>query len=223
MRNNKIDVASAISMRESGSTYSEIAVSLKCSISWCKANLKQINCDKSNKPLADSLKYSNILWRSVMSRESKRVQSKAPSYIGVRIHEDFRDYQKFDVWCSSQKGFDVVGFDLDKDLLSSGEFMYGPNNCTFLPHIINMLIIQPREPSKELPRGVYLDKDRNTYVARLSMNDKQVFLGRYESPDEAFTAYKWFKEAVIKQEAYRWKDKIENRAFEALLSFEVKP
>ena len=38
---------------------------------------------------------------------------------------------------------------------------------------------------------------------------------------EAFNAYKQAKEAFVKEQANKWKDEIDLRAYEALMSYEV--
>lgn len=43
----------------------------------------------------------------------------------------------------------------------------------------------------------------------------------FKTPELAFQAYKQAKEAFIKQQAEKWKDRIDIRAYEALLRYEV--
>ena len=50
---------------------------------------------------------------------------------------------------------------------------------------------------------------------------KQEYLGYYNTELEAFNAYKQAKEAFIKEQASKWKDKIDERAYEALMNYTV--
>ena len=59
--------------------------------------------------------------------------------------------------------------------------------------------------------------------AQVSKNKgKQGHLGYYKTEIEAFNAYKQAKEAFIKEQANKWKGKIDDRAYEALMNYEVE-
>lgn len=47
-------------------------------------------------------------------------------------------------------------------------------------------------------------------------------LGRFDTPDEAFSVYKRFKEALIKEIADEHKEQLDSRAYYALLSYKVE-
>ena len=54
------------------------------------------------------------------------------------------------------------------------------------------------------------------------MNKKQNFLGYYNTPEEAFQAYKQFKENYIKQVADEYKELIPEKLYNAMYEYEVK-
>ena len=59
-------------------------------------------------------------------------------------------------------------------------------------------------------------------MARVSKNKgKQEFLGYFNTELEAFNAYKKAKETFIKEQADKWKGKIDDRAYNALMNYEV--
>ena len=59
-------------------------------------------------------------------------------------------------------------------------------------------------------------------MAQVSRNKgKQEHLGLFKTEIEAFNAYKTAKETFIKEQANVWKGKIDDRAYEALMSYEV--
>ena len=61
------------------------------------------------------------------------------------------------------------------------------------------------------------------FSATVNLNiGKPVRLGFYKTEIEAFNAYKQAKEAHIKNMANKWKGKIDNRAYDALMSYKVE-
>ena len=73
----------------------------------------------------------------------------------------------------------------------------------------------------DLPIGVCFDKNRGKYRAAIKMCGKHINLGRFECKFEAFQAYKVAKEGYLKELAEKWKGKIDDRAYEALMNYEV--
>ena len=50
---------------------------------------------------------------------------------------------------------------------------------------------------------------------------KREYLGYFNTELEAFNAYKEAKETFIKEQAEKWRGKIDERAYEALMDYEV--
>ena len=75
--------------------------------------------------------------------------------------------------------------------------------------------------------GVSIDTQNPTkYVARLADNygitgKTYFFYKLFDSPEEAFAAYKVEKEKFVKQQAEVYKDKLSANAYEALLRWSV--
>ena len=60
-------------------------------------------------------------------------------------------------------------------------------------------------------------------MATVSKNKgKQEFLGYFNTEIEAFNAYKKAKESFVKEQAEKWEDKIDERAYDALMNYEVE-
>lgn len=55
------------------------------------------------------------------------------------------------------------------------------------------------------------------------LHDKQVKLHYWNTEEEAFQEYKLFKESEIRVFALRYRDKIPDRLFDALIKYEVRP
>ena len=56
----------------------------------------------------------------------------------------------------------------------------------------------------------------------MKVNDKLQHLGRFNTPEQAFNAYKPFKEALCKQLALKWQTEIDSRLFNAMMNWSVK-
>jgi hypothetical protein len=59
------------------------------------------------------------------------------------------------------------------------------------------------------------------FIARCQFKGKNKHLGTYRNKEDAFVAYKTFKEAYIKEVANEYRTQIDPRAYEALMNYEV--
>ena len=71
------------------------------------------------------------------------------------------------------------------------------------------------------PIGVSFRNDFNNFQAQISINGKGNHLGFFDTELEAFKAYKEAKESFVKEQANKWKSQIDDRAYNALMNYEV--
>ena len=163
------------------------------------------------------------LWKSMLRRcYSDNFKKKNPTYIDCEVSDKFKSYEYFYEWCNKQIGFGVDGFEIDKDLLIKGNRVYSESTCVFLPQEINTLLIKCTASRGKHPIGVCWNKTKKSFVAHVGKSKgKQEHLGYFKTEIEAFNAYKQAKEAFIKEQANKWKDKIDIRAYNALMNYEV--
>ena len=163
------------------------------------------------------------LWKRMLERcYSDSYQKRRPTYKGCKVSDNFKSYEYFYEWCHSQIGFGVDGFELDKDLLIKGNKVYSESTCVFIPSEINLLLVKRTASRGEHPIGVYWGKTNKAFIAQINKNKGvQEKLGLFKTELEAFNAYKQAKEAFIKEQANKWKDKIDERAYEALMNYQV--
>ena len=168
-----------------------------------------------------------VLWNNMLQRcYSDSSKKKRPTYEGCEVSDNFLHYEYFYEWCHKQIGFDNKGngnpFHLDKDLLVKGNKVYSENTCVFIPHEINLLLVKRDNNRGEHLIGVYWHKKDNAFVAKVAKNKgKREYLGFFKTEIEAFKAYKQAKESFVKEQANKWKDKIDDRAYNALMNYEV--
>lgn len=163
------------------------------------------------------------IWQNMLKRcYDIKTHRRQPTYIGCSVSENFKYYEYFYEWCNNQIGFNNEGWQLDKDLLHKGNKVYSEDTCVFLPQELNLLFIKRNSKRGEFPIGVCYRKDKKKFVATIrSTNKKTNHLGVFNTPEEAFLAYKQAKEERIKEKTEKWKDQIDPRAFEALMNYQV--
>ena len=168
------------------------------------------------------------LWQDMLKRcFSEEYQTHKPTYKGCNVSDNFLNYSYFYDWCQGQIGFGKVdekgrSWCLDKDLLFVDNKTYSETACVFVPNEINSFFIDRGNDRGEYPLGVYFHKASGKYVARCWVNGKRQYLGLYNTHEEAFAAYKPFKEALCKQLALKWQTEIDSRLFNAMMNWSVK-
>ena len=167
------------------------------------------------------------LWINMLRRcYSDKYQKKQPTYEGCEVSDKFKSYEYFYEWCHKQVGFGNEGnenpFHLDKDLLIKGNKIYSESTCVFIPAEVNTLLVKRTASRGEHLIGVCWKKANKAFVATVRKNKgKQEHLGYFNTEIEAFNTYKTAKESFVKEQANKWKDKIDPRAYEALMNYTV--
>lgn len=163
------------------------------------------------------------VWHSIHRRcYSEVYQKNKPTYIGCSVCEDWQLLSTFDDWFNDNY---VEGFQLDKDIVKPGNKVYCPEYCIFLPNEVNCAVNVPSKWNG-LPQGVSFRKQSNKYVSQMSFNDengkrksRQILLSN--DIEECFRAYKYEKEVYVRFLAEKWKDSISQKAYDALMKYEV--
>ena len=167
------------------------------------------------------------IWQQMLFRCTEQGQAKNQSYTGCTVSDNFKSYTFFYEWCNKQVGFgnkddNGKSWCLDKDILVKGNKLYSEDTCVFVPQRINTLLINSGAIRGEFPVGVTLDKRGTKYTARCCGADGRKVLGYFNTAEEAFHAYKVFKENLIKQVANEYKDQLDPRAYNALMNYAVE-
>ena len=163
-----------------------------------------------------------MTWRGMMQRcYNPTQQEKRPRYKGCTVCEEWWNFQVFAEWYYSHF-YEIENeiMALDKDILCKGNKVYSPNTCVFVPVSVNSLFVKCDNSRGNYPIGTCKHKDK--FEVFLCKGDRRMYLGLYDTPEEAFQAYKHAKEQYIKEVANEYKDKIDPRAYEALMNYEVE-
>ena len=164
------------------------------------------------------------LWKNMLRRcYSDFYKKQRPTYEGCEVSDNFKSYEYFYEWCHKQIGFDNGGWHLDKDLLVKGNKVYSEDSCIFIPKEINLLLTKSTASRGEYLIGVSWSKRDKSFISRVHKNKgRSEHLGYFKTEIEAFKAYKVAKEAFVKEQANKWKGKIDDRAYEALMKYTVE-
>ena len=177
-------------------------------------------------------------WNHILSRcYNPEVQKKQPYYYDCSVDPRWHCFAVFEEWFiqQEQRHFKEdygIGrrWSIDKDILVRGNKVYSPETCCFVPNEINAAVTKPKRRIAhiELPEGVGLIKPKTTgckigYTARAhtGTTEKERYLGYYDTPEKAFKVYKRTKEGHIKSLAEKWKGKIDEKVYEALINWEI--
>ena len=162
-------------------------------------------------------------WKNMHERcYNPKYHEKRPTYENCTVCEEWHNYQAFAKW--DNENYYEVGDErmaLDKDILKKGNKVYSPETCVYVPQSINSLFTKRDNERGDLPIGV--SKNGNKFQARLSKgNGKPIHLGLYDTPEEAFQAYKQAKEQFIKEVAEKYKSQIPHELYQALMNYKVE-
>lgn len=163
--------------------------------------------------------WSNMLKRCYVHS----VQIKHPSYKGCSVAEEWHNFQNFAEWCYSQVEYlENPDWHLDKDILVKGNKVYSPWTCSFVPRLINNTFSNRKNRRGDYPLGVTKDKRSNSFRASVQVGGRTKDLGFFKSPELAHRAYKEVKESVVRELAEKFKGKIKEDVYLALMAWEVE-
>ena len=163
-------------------------------------------------------------WKGMLRRGfDKEYKNKHSTYKDVTVDEYFHNFQNYCKWREGNY-YKIEGEQmcLDKDILYKGNKIYAPDKCIFVPERINKLFLKSDAIRGSYPIGVSYHKASGKYIARCNTLFNRKQLGLYNTPEEAFLAYKEFKEAYIKQIADEYKGRIPDRLYEAMYRWKVE-
>lgn len=164
---------------------------------------------------------SYIVWRSMLARcYSVNNKNHKNSYCDCCVCDEWLTFSNFENWYNENY---IKGYSIDKDLLESGNRIYSPSTCCFLPIEINTLLIWHSIKQSGLPIGISYDK-YGTFQVHIKMFGKQKRIGtRYFSLSSAVNAYRNAKKEYINEVAEKYYNnaKIGKNIYDALLSYEL--
>jgi hypothetical protein len=161
-------------------------------------------------------KWSQMLMRVYY----EPARAKYKTYADCSVCSEWHVLGQFNDWYIRQ--IIEPGWQIDKDLLVKGNKVYGPTYCVFLPRELNSFLTKRQNCRGEQPIGVSRVQETGRYLAQMTKGGRSLHIGSYNTPEEAFQAYKKCKEGYARELAAKWRDKIDLRAYNALMNYTVE-
>lgn len=169
--------------------------------------------------------WQRMIRRCYDAREQKKPSHKA--YVNVKVCDEWHNFQNFAEWAEDKEDKFISGWELDKDMFGTG-LIYSPDTCTLLPEEINIFLSNNYSNKiSDLPEGVneIKPKTKNSksgYIARCHVDGKRVYLGYFETPEEAGNVYREAKELEAKRLAEKYKDVLSYAQHDKLFNFKLE-
>ena len=181
-------------------------------------NVKNVGYMGEGKYTSDGSQYIRRVfgvWVGMLERcYSEDMRHKYPAYEHCIVCDEWHNYQNFREWYDSN--FYQVGTErmhIDKDILYKNNKYYSPKTCLIVPQRINMLFM--KKPNKYgLPNGLQ-PMANGRYSARY--NGKHI--GNFDTVEEAAIAHDKAKKKYITKIANEYRDKIPDKAYQALINW----
>lgn len=169
------------------------------------------------------------LWSTVLMRcFDQEFKKREPTYTDVTCCDEWLLFENFYEWLHSQPNFDKwlnnKEWAIDKDILFKGNKIYSPETCCLVPRSVNSLFIKRTRYRGELPIGVIQHYNKFRARCENTLIGKRVHLGLYNTSQEAFDAYKQYKENLIKDVAQIEFDQnnITKQCYHAMMNYIVE-
>ena len=129
-------------------------------------------------------------WKHMLSRcYDNKLHAKQPTYKECTVCKEWLNYQNFAEWFEKNH---VNGFQLDKDLLVSGNKIYSEDTCAFIPRCLNSFVSNRKLNNTSGYTGIHWNKQRSKWHVRIhdTTAKKDIYLGAYDDVEQAILIYK---------------------------------
>lgn len=153
-----------------------------------------------------------LRWQRMLERCYGKPNSTNGCYTNTIVCKDWLNFQNFARWLYGVSNY-RPDFQLDKDLLGDGT-VYSPDNCCFLPPVINSTLSWKGRGSEGVRK-----RESGSYQVRGCYKGKRVHLKECSTYEEGLRVYYDFKENYMKELAEEYKQDIPEKAYSTLASY----
>ena len=151
----------------------------------------------------------NVWYNMLMRCYDPKYHERYPTYKGCIVEDYLLNFQHICKWLE-ENYYEIPGerMHLDKDILCKRNKIYSRKTCIFVPQRINELFVKHDSARGKNPIGVSDLPSGNYQVHCNNRYNKKIYLGTYNTKEEAFQVYKEYKEKVIKEVINSYEGKI---------------
>lgn len=154
-------------------------------------------------------------WYGMLTRcFSESYKKRYPTYAFCTVDPEWLRFSAFHDWAILHYR---SGMHLDKDILIPGNKHYSSQSCVFIPHWLNSFVSNMKKKPRDLPMGV--NRSRGRFGARFGSRGTGVFIGSFETAEQAGDAYMAYRIPEIKKRitAYQNSENADCRVVSALI------
>lgn len=158
---------------------------------------------------------SYIRWMNMIQRcYSERVHQLKPYYKDKNMCTEWHNYQNYKIWYDAHY-VPGIKVDLDKDLLCKESNMYSPETCVFITHFLNTVF-----EDRGIKSNISIDGDK--YTVSMSILNKRIPLGKFDSKKEAQTGLIKGKINYVNELAEKCKGSVPDYVYDAMKNWKFK-
>jgi len=163
--------------------------------------------------------YTN--WTHMLERCYASAKVNTPTYQDVEVCEEWHNFQNFAEWYYNQKGHDIKGWQIEKDIyfFHTHKLIYSPDSCFFVPRSINNQFLLREADRGEMPLGV--QQKQGKYQARVQFKNKRGHSPYFDSIEAAVDWYYEKKAQRIGELADEFKNELDPRCYELLKTIKL--
>lgn len=153
-------------------------------------------------------------WFGIIERcYSEKLRQSRPCYSDVTVSIEWYNFQNFAKWFYSQKGAEL-GWEIDKDLLVTGNKHYSQETCILLPARLNTAIIHIGSDKNVLGYSYHpVAKLYSTVVSTTTGSRTSYF----RTKDECVKYYFKGKSEQFSSLANEWREELDPKAFDSFI------
>lgn len=165
-------------------------------------------------------------WVSMLGRVYGEVKSKSLDRYkrnGVKVHEDWHNFQNFAEWYHNYPYVKEEGWHLDKDWRVLGNTVYSPDTCAFVPSRINTFFCYDHDKKGYHRRGIHGGGDKWYCQVGSGVANESILHGPFKTDKEAFMKYAHEKLKLAQKLADEFEGKVHPEVIYNLRNLNIQP